>query len=46
MRERYKHLIERRLNDNHLGAIIESLGETLKELGMADENITEVTCLT
>ncbi len=42
MREGHKHLVERGLNDSHVDAVIELLGETLKELGVADSDIKEV----
>ncbi len=42
MREGHKHLVARGLNDSHVDAIVELLGETLKELGVADADIQEV----
>jgi hemoglobin len=42
MREGHKHLVERGLNDSHVDAVIENLGETLKELGVEDADIQEV----
>ena len=42
MREGHKHLVERGLYDSHVDAVIELLGETLKELGVADSDIMEV----
>jgi len=42
MREGHKHLVERGLNDSHVDAVIENLGETLKELGVNDADIQEV----
>lgn len=42
MREGHRHLVKRGLNDSHVDAIIELLGGTLKELGVADADITEV----
>ena len=42
MREGHKHLVENGLNDTHVDVIIGLLGETLKELGVADADITEV----
>jgi len=42
MREGHKHLVERGLNDSHVDAVIENLGATLKELGVADADIKEV----
>ena len=43
MREGHKHLTG--LNDTHVDAVIELLGETLKELGVGDEDIGEVAAL-
>lgn len=40
MREGHKHL--KGLNDTHVDAIIEILGGTLSELGVADSDIAEV----
>ncbi|MDQ7016339.1 MAG: group 1 truncated hemoglobin [Gammaproteobacteria bacterium] len=40
MREGHKHLIG--LNDSHVDAIIELLGKTLQELGVAESDIAEV----
>jgi len=42
MREGHKHLVERGLDDSHVDAIIELLGATLKELGVAGADIQEV----
>lgn len=42
MREGHRHLVKRGLNDSHVDVIIELLGGTLKELGVADADITEV----
>ncbi|MGE3334129.1 MAG: group 1 truncated hemoglobin [Rhodospirillaceae bacterium] len=42
MRKGHKHLVARGLNDGHVDAIIELLGATLKELGVADSDIAEV----
>jgi len=42
MREGHKHLVERGLNDSHVDAIVELLGATLQELGVAAEDIQEV----
>ena len=42
MREGHKHLVARGLNDSHVDAVIELLGGTLKELGVADADIQEV----
>jgi len=45
MREGHKHLIEKGLNDSHVDAIIELLGSTLTELGVADADIQEVASI-
>ena len=42
MREGHKHLVANGLNDSHVDAIIELLGATLKELGVADDDIAEI----
>lgn len=45
MREGHKHLIKRGLNDTHVDIVIEHLGSTLKELGVPDEDISEVASI-
>ncbi len=45
MREGHKHLVANGLNDSHVDAIIELLGDTLKELGAADTDIGEVAAI-
>ncbi len=45
MREGHKHLVERGLNDSHVDAIVELLGATLQELGVAAEDIQEVATI-
>lgn len=42
MRKGHAHLLERGLNDSHVDAVIEDLGLTLKEMGVADELIAQV----
>lgn len=42
MREGHDHLLKRGLNDTHVDIVIEHLGATLKELGVADEDIKQV----
>ena len=42
MRAAHAHLLSRGLDDSHVDAVIENLGGTLKELGVADEHISEV----
>lgn len=41
MREAHAKLVEQGLNDSHFDAVVEDLGATLKELGVADELIQE-----
>ena len=45
MREGHKHLVARGLNGTHFDAVVENLGATLKELGVADSDIAEVAAL-
>lgn len=45
MRSAHKHLVDRGLNDTHVDAVIAHLGETLKELGVADADIKEVAAI-
>lgn len=45
MREGHKHLVARGLNDSHVDAVIENLGSTLKELGVADADIKAVAAI-
>lgn len=45
MREGHKHLVARGLNDSHVDAIIELLGQTLTELGVAESDIQEVAVI-
>lgn len=45
MREAHKHLVARGLNGSHVDVVIEHLGATLKELGVADDKIAEVAAL-
>lgn len=43
MRKAHQHLVEEKgLNDTHFDAVIELLGETLKELNVPDDLIDEV----
>lgn len=42
MREGHKHLVDRGLNDSHVDAVIELLGETLTELGVGADDIKQV----
>ncbi len=45
MRDGHKHLVERGLNDGHVDAVIENLGATLQELGVAAEDIQEIASI-
>jgi hemoglobin len=45
MRKGHAHLVARGLNDSHFDAVVEDLGATLKELGVADELIGEVAAI-
>jgi len=45
MRRGHAHLVERGLNDSHFDAVVENLGGTLKELGVADDLIGEVAAI-
>ena len=45
MREGHKHLVAKGLNDTHVDIVIEHLGNTLKELGVADADIAEVAAI-
>lgn len=42
MKKGHEHLVKRGLNDSHVDAVIELLGGTLKELGVAEDLIGEV----
>ena len=43
LREAHKHMTG--LDDIHVDAVIENLGGTLQELGVADEDITEIAAI-
>jgi hemoglobin len=45
MRAGHSHLLAMGLNDSHVDAVIENLGSTLKELGVAPEVIGKVAAL-
>lgn len=45
MREGHAHLIERGLNDTHVDIVIEHLGNTLQELGVAPADIQEIAAI-
>lgn len=45
MRLGHAHLVSRGLNDSHVDAIIEILGATLREMGVADALISQVAAI-
>lgn len=45
MRTAHQHLLKRGLNDTHVDIVIGHLGDTLKELGVADEHIAKVAAI-
>jgi hemoglobin len=45
MRSGHAHLVSRGLNDSHVDAVIELLGQTLNELGVAQPLIEKVAAL-
>ena len=45
MRDGHAHLIERGLNDTHVDIVIEHLGDTLRELGVAQADIEEIAAI-
>ncbi len=45
MRKGHAHLVERGLNDSHFDAVVENLGATLAELGIAEDLISEVAAI-
>jgi hemoglobin len=45
MRTGHAHLVERGLNDSHVDAVIELLGESLAELGAPQHLITQVAAI-
>lgn len=45
MRKGHAPLVAMGLNDSHVDAVIENLGATLRELGVADEQITKVAAI-
>lgn len=45
LRDGHAHLVEKGLDDLHVDVVIEHLGGTLKELGVADEDIAEVAAI-
>jgi hemoglobin len=45
MRRAHKHLVARGLNDSHFDAVVELLGESLSELGVAPALIAQVAAI-
>lgn len=45
MRVGHAHLVQRGLNDSHVDAVIELLGQTLAELGVQQEAIAKVAAI-
>lgn len=45
MRKGHAHLVKQGLNDGHFDAVVENLGATLKELGVAGNLIGEVAAI-
>jgi hemoglobin len=45
MRAGHTHLVQRGLNDSHVDAVIELLGESLRELGVAEPLIAQVAAI-
>ncbi|OQK18632.1 globin [Methyloprofundus sedimenti] len=45
MRKGHAHLVERGLNDSHVDAVIEDLGDTLRELNVKEELIAQVAAI-
>jgi hemoglobin len=45
MRDAHAHLLKHGLNDSHVDAVIENLGATLRELGVAEDLIKEVAAI-
>ena len=45
MRDGHAHLVKMGLNDSHVDAIIEILGSTLREMGVAENLFTQVAAI-
>ena len=45
MRDGHANLVAKGLNDSHFDAVVEDLGATLKEMGVADELIGQVAAI-
>lgn len=45
MRKGHAHLVKQGLNDSHFDAVVENLGATLKELGVAGNLIGQVAAI-
>lgn len=45
MKEGHAHLLKMGMDDTHFDAIVENLGATLKDMGVADELISQVAAI-
>jgi hemoglobin len=45
MREAHKRLVAKGLNDTHVDAVLENLASTLRQLGVAEKDVKEVSAL-
>src|SRR3954466_3755842 len=45
MRDGHQHLVERGMDDSPVDAVIELLGQTLRELGVGDDKIAQVAAI-
>ncbi|NUM52111.1 MAG: group 1 truncated hemoglobin [Candidatus Hydrogenedentes bacterium] len=45
MRRGHAHLVQRGLNDSHFDAVVEDLGATLQEMGVAQDLIDQVAAI-
>jgi hemoglobin len=45
MRKAHEHLMKLGLNDSHVDAVIELLGQTLSELGVGGKEISEIAAI-
>lgn len=45
MKEAHEKLVKKGMNDTHVDVVVELLGRTLKELGVPDDQISEVAAI-
>ncbi len=45
MRTGHAHLVKMGIDDSHVDAVIENLGETLRELGVSEDRIAQVAAI-